>query len=87
MWGRNVASSVHSLFMDITSSLCVPVMLHTVITSTAVYSIQEVRFLTKCNYCCQCKNDQTHTIIKREHCMNTIFNDRPFHIFLISSNT
>lgn len=35
--------SVHSLFMDMTASLCVTAILHTVIMSTAVYSLQEVR--------------------------------------------
>lgn len=40
-----VTSSVDSLFMDTTASLCVTVMLHTVIMSTAVYSLQEVRSL------------------------------------------
>lgn len=40
-----VSSSVHSLLMDMTASLCVTAMLHTVIMSTVVYSPQEVRSL------------------------------------------
>lgn len=40
---ETVTSSVHSLFMDMTASCYVTVMLHTVITSTAVKSPQKVR--------------------------------------------
>lgn len=67
-----VTTSVFSLNMDITACLCVTVMLHTVIMSTAVYSPQEVRFLIISLYLMSPMNDLKDS----DRCCDTQFYDQ-----------
>lgn len=68
--GRTVIPSAFILRMEKAVSLCVPVMPHTVIMSTAVQALQEVSLSTKKKYKASLKSNCKNVMLRYSNNLN-----------------